>query len=240
MSANDPRPNPNQKPPGRRPIRDVPGCIKYIILLFLLILLFGEYYAGEYRGFPDVRQIVWLIIFIKLLLILLLIILIWVQRRLHCGITSPAGCTNVEYDPPTDTWFIRVMGTASGTVFGNYTLAVERPPGTPYPATIIYPGGGSSGNAIVNNGELGRIDVTNVEPAPMRVILTVNPSGAGSPCVHTSDFDWANRTTSISAIGGVAARWVSGVKLITGPPIPAPAGPPVSVGGTITADGTAD
>ncbi len=240
MSANEVRPNPDQKPPARRTIRDVPGCIKYIILLFLLILLFGEYYAGEYRGFPDVSQIVWLIIFIKLLLILLLIILIWVQRKLNCDLTAPVGCTNVEYDSANDMWFIRVKGTASGTVFGNYTLAVERPPGTPYPATIIYPGGGGSGTAIVNNGELGRIDVTSVEPAPMRVILTVNPAGAGSPCVHTSDFDWANRTTSIAAIGAVAARWVGGVKLITGPAIPAPPGPPVSVGGGITADGTAD
>ena len=229
---------------GRQPtarVRDLPGCIKYILLALLLALLFAEYWAGEFGRVRELGLIIWLILLIKIILIIGLIILIWVQRKLRCEITAPVGCTNVEYDPATDTWFIRVMGTASGTLFGNYTLAVERPPGTSLAgATIIYPGGGGSGTAPVINGELGRIEVSDVEPAPTRVILTVNPSGAGSSCVDTSDFDWANRTTSIAAIGGVEARWVGGVKLITGPPPPAPAGPPVSVGAGVTVEGTAD
>ncbi len=246
MSANDVRRNPDQNQPARRTIRDIPGCIKYIILLFLLLLLFAEYYAGEFRGFPKVSQLVWLIFFFKLLLIILLLILIWVQRRLNCNITAPVGCTNVEYDAANDRWFIKVVGTASGTVFGNYTLAVERPPGTPYPATIIYPGGGGSGTSMVNNGELGRIVVTNVQPAPMRVILTVNPAGTGSPCVHTSDFDWANRSVYIEKIAAVPAQIMGPhpadptevLKLIK--TTPNPADPDASVGGSISVEGGAD
>lgn len=246
MSANEARRNPDQRQPPRRTIRDIPGCIKYIILLFLFLLLFAEYYAGEFRGFPKLSQLAWLIFFFKLLLIFLLLILIWVQRRLNCGLTAPVGCTSVEYDAANDRWFIKVVGTASGTVFGNYTLAVERPPGTPYPATIVYPGGGGSGTSMVNNGELGRIVVTNVQPAPMRVILTVNPAGAGSPCVHTSDFDWANRSVYIEKIAAIPAQ-IMGLhpadptevlKLIK--TTPNPTDPDASVAESISVEGGAD
>ena len=110
----------------RRPkpqVRDLPGCIKYILLALLLALLFAEYWAGEFSRGRELGFIIWLILLIKIILIIGLIILICVQRKLRCEITAPVGCTNVEYDPATDTWFIRVMGTASGTLFGNYTLA---------------------------------------------------------------------------------------------------------------------
>jgi hypothetical protein len=166
MSSRQPIPIENRSDhwQAKAKVQDIPGCIKYILLLFLLILLAGEIYAGEFRGFPNLFFVYWLILLIKILLIIGLLFLIWIQRRLNCTLTAPSGCTSVEYDAASDIWFIRVKGTASGTVFGHYTLAVERPPGTPFPATIIYPGGGASGTAPVVNGELGRIDVTYVEP----------------------------------------------------------------------------
>lgn len=245
MSAN--QPNPDTRQPEKPKIKDVPGCIKYIILLFLLFLLFWEFYAGEYRGFPKVSQTVLIIILLKILLIILLLILIWVQRRLNCNVTAPSGCTTAEYDAVNDRWFIKITGTASGTVFGNYTLAVERPPGTPYPATIIYPGGGASGTAMVVNGELGRINVTYVEPAPMRVKLTVNPAGSGSPCVHYGPvFDWANRAVYIEKIATIPAR---NMGLYPTPPAEVlkivrsssnPANPDASIAGSVSVEGGAD
>src|SRR6187549_1869386 len=122
MSTN--RSNPDSRQPDRRNVRDIPGCIKYIILLFLLLLLFAEFYAGEFRGFPKISQLAWLIILFKLLLIILLIILIWVQRQLACEITRPTGCAEEDLDPATGNPRITVEGTASGTVFGHYTLAL--------------------------------------------------------------------------------------------------------------------
>jgi hypothetical protein len=250
MSANQPgRNNPpvaTQTRDDKRRVQDVPGCIKYIILLFLLLLLFGEIYAGEFRRFPELPTIFWLILFIKLLLILLLLILIWVQRRLNCDLTAPSGCTKAEYDSATDKWFIRVKGTASGTVFGHYTLAVERPPGTPFAATISYPSGGASGTAPVISGDLGRIDVTYIEPGPMRVILTVYPVGSGSPCVHANNFDWANRDFYIEKIGVVPAQIMGPhpadatevLKLIKY--TPSPADPDASVAESISVEGGAD
>src|SRR5207253_6360437 len=88
--------------------------------------------------------------------------------------------------------------------------------------------------------ELGRIEVNTADPGPAWVTLTVFPSGAGSPCRHTNPFDWANRNIGIDSIGAYEARWVSGVKLVTGPPLPAPHGDPASVGGSISVEGTAD
>ncbi|MBC8031875.1 MAG: hypothetical protein H7Z16_17465 [Pyrinomonadaceae bacterium] len=249
MSSNDPRPgeNPPTRPEAqqKRTVRDVPGCIKYIILLFLLLLFFGEYYAGEYRGFPRVSQIVWLILFIKLLLILLLIILIWVQRQLFCEITSPIGCAIKEYDPILHKWIIRVLGTASGTAFGNYSLSVTLG-GISYPMPVIYPGGGSSGTSPVTNGELGRLDVTGIDPDAYRVTLTVNPSGWGSACSTWQEFTILLKSVSITSIGAVTAQIIG---LHPDDPTeilkqvkasPDPANPEASVGGSISVGGTAD
>ena len=197
MSANDVRRNPDQKQPGRRPIRDLPGCIKYIILLFLLILLFGEIYAGEFRGFPDVSQIVLLILFIKLLLIILLIILIWVQRQLTCEITSPTGCAKEDIDPATGNPRLTVTGTASGTVFGHYTLALQ---GHPECVATYPPGGGST---QVTNGVLGWIDTSPVTPGNYTVVLEVFPSGAGSSCVKTSTISILRAPVWVDKIGRV-------------------------------------
>lgn len=245
MSANDFRPNPDQKQP-KRTIRDLPGCIKYIILLFLLLLFFGEYYAGEYRGFPRVSQIVWLILFIKLLLIILLLILIWVQRQLFCDITAPVGCALVVYDAAQDKWMVKVEGTASGTAFGSYTLSVSPS------LAVTYPTGG--GTVPVTNNELGRLDVTNQPTGLYTLTLVVSPSGWGSPCTRTVTFNYLRKTVSITQIGGVDAQEIGPhpdsptermkqVKPVPDPDppaVPPNPGPEASVGGSITVQGTAD
>lgn len=245
MSANDVRRNPDQKQPPRRTIRDVPGCIKYIILLFLLLLLFVEYYAGEFRGFPKVSQLVWLIFFFKILLIILLLILIWVQRQLFCEITSPIGCAIKEYDPSLHMWIIRVRGTASGTAFGGYTLSVTRG-GMPFPMPVIYPSGGSSGTSPVTNGELGILDVTGIEPNAFRVTLTVTPSGFGSSSSCSQDFEILLKTVSITAIGNVTAQIIGAhpdpgpLEVLKEVELAPPPGPEASVGSSISVWGTAD
>lgn len=238
----------------RRP-RDLPGCIKYILLLFLVLLVLAELAAGEYRPimsgqFDRISGLAWIILLIKLLLIALLIWLIRVQRQLNCNLTEPSGCAISEYDPVLHKWIVRVKGTASGTVFGHYTLSVTRG-GFPFPVPVIYPGGGASGVAPVINGELGLLDVTGIESDAYTVILTVHPIGAGSTCVHDSDFDILRKTVSITAIGGVTAQVIGPhpddateplklVKVSPDPPAPAPPGPEASVGEAISVWGTAD
>src|SRR5262245_34349718 len=111
MSSRQPVPSRDPDQTTGRPkqkVKDIPGCIKYILLLFLLILLAGEIYAGEFRGFPNLFFVYWLILLIKILLIIGLLFLIWIQRRLNCGLTAPINCTSVEYDAVNDIWFIRV------------------------------------------------------------------------------------------------------------------------------------
>lgn len=226
----------------KRQFRDVPGCIKYILLLFLLILFFAEIYAGEFNRFPEVSWIVWLILFVKLILIIGLLILIWVQRHLNCQITAPIGCATTEYDAANDRLIIRVTGTASGTVFGHYTLSVA---GTSIP--VIYPGGGGSGTAPVTNGELGQLDITGLEPATGLVItLTVFPAGAGSskPCTQT--FDIQRRMVYITKVGGVPAQVMGAhpvdpsepLKLVKADALPAT--PEASLASAISVEGGAD
>lgn len=201
MSANPERRQPTLQTP-KRQVRDLPGCIKYILLLFLLILFFAEIYAGEFNRFPEVSWIVWLILLVKLILIIGLLILIWVQRQLNCEVTAPSGCATTEYDAVNDRLIIRVKGTASGTVFGHYTLEVV---GTSIP--VIYPGGGASGTAPVVNGELGQLDISGSQPTTGLVIrLTVFPAGAGSNKICSKTFDIQTRMVYITKIGGVPAQ----------------------------------
>lgn len=249
-AADAQRQQPTAESPPRQ-VRDLPGCIKYILLLLLLALLFVEWWAGEFSRARELGFIVWLILLIKLILIIGLIILIWVQRKLRCDLTGPVGCATPEYDVALDKWVVRVTGTATGVLFGSYTLSVERPPGTPFPVPVIYPGGGSSGTAPVVSGELGRLDVSNIQPGPMRVILRVHPSGAGSDCVHTTDFDIMNRIVWIEKIGAVPARVVGThpsdssevlklVKVNPDPPLPALPGPEASIAAGVSVEGGAD
>jgi hypothetical protein len=205
MSANQDtsNPQPNANPQGIQPIkkvRDLPGCIKYIILLFLLLLLFGEFYAGEFRGFPDVSRSVFAILFLKLLLILLLIILIWVQRRLFCELTEPTGCANEVIDPNTGNPRLTVKGTASGTVFGHYTLSLQGHPECP----VTYPPGG--GSVPVVNGVLGWIDTSPVSPGAYTVELTVFPAGAGTPCIKRSSINIVRAAVWLDKVGQIKVQ----------------------------------
>src|SRR5436305_2583368 len=179
MSANEAGRTQDQRQPTdgsrKQKVRDLPGCIKYILLLFLLFLLAAEIYAGEFRDFARLYWLFWLILLIKILLIIGLIILIWVQGQLNCQITSPKNCAKEDIDPNTGNPRLTVMGTASGAVFGHYTLALQ---GHPECAVTYPPGGGSS---PVTSGLLGWIDTSAVGPGSYTVVLQVFPAGAGSP-----------------------------------------------------------
>lgn len=202
MSANVPGRNPDQRQPGRK-IRDLPGCIKYIILLFLLLLLFAEIYAGEFRRFPELSQTIWLVLFFKLFLILLIIILIWVQRQLTCEITSPKNCTEDEYDADGNP-FIIVKGSVGGAVFGHYIIEVLDSTTSIIPGVVSYPGGGASGTSTVSNGELGRIDTSEFDPGMHTIRLRVFSSSGSEkspPCQN--DFDYQRYTIFVRAVGNI-------------------------------------
>lgn len=229
MANQDVRQTARENPP--RKIQDLPGCIKYILLLFLILLLLAEIYAGEFRRFPDVSFVIWIILLIKLLLIALLIWLIKVQRTLNCEITSPSAdeCATEEIDTFNGIQFIRVKGTASGTVFGHYTLAISGP----YPYNVIYPAGG--GTVFVTNGELGKIDTTALDNGDYTITLTVFPIGAGSPKVCTVKFTLLKISVYITRAAGVPAvpNWFDqAAELIVGVH-------KVSIGGGIHLDGAA-
>ena len=100
----------------RRKVQDLPGCLKYILLLFLILLLLGEIATGEFNRISEAGWLTWLILLIKLILIAGLIALIRLQRHLKCEITAPTGCTEEEADPAAGILFVRVIGTASGAV----------------------------------------------------------------------------------------------------------------------------
>lgn len=200
MSANQPtttnrvgdQPSPVRK---QQPVRDVPGCIKYILLLLLLILLAGEIYSGEFREFPKMYGLNWLILLIKILLIIGLLVLIWVQRRLVCQITAPKNCAKEDIDQATGNPRLTVQGSASGTIFGHYTLELQGHP----ECTVTYPPGG--GSVQVTNGLLGWIDTSPVSPGNYTVVLRVFPSGAGSPSTCTSDISILRAPVWIDKVG---------------------------------------
>jgi hypothetical protein len=250
MAKEEVQPPVSDKPQGR--VRDLPGCIKYILLLLLILLLIAEIAAGEFgdlsAGFNRISGaggLAWLILIIKLILIAGLIVLIRVQRSLKCEITDPKGCAPAEIDTALGKLIIRVKGTASGAVFGSYTLEVQKS-GMPASIPVIYPGGGTSGTTPVVNGELGKLDVTGKEPDGYDIVLTVNPIGAGTPKTCTSTFEWLRAPVVIDEIGEVTA-YVEGphpddpselLKLVK--LSPTPADPETSVGGSISVDGSAD
>lgn len=249
MAKNDAQRPVRERP--RRRIRDVPGCLKYVLLVLLLLLLAGEAATGEFSAIAEKGGLVWVILIIKLILIALLIALILVQRDLKCEITEPMGCATIEYDAAEDKWIIRVKGTASGAIFGGYTLSVEQG-GSPFPMNVIYPGGAPSGVASVVAGELGQLDLTGVDPgAGFTVILTVSPAGAGSPKICTSNFEIQRKMVYTEKIGNVRARVVGAhpddpsealklVKVNPDPPLPDPPGPEASVAESISVAGGAD
>lgn len=223
-------PQASRREPTRR-VQDLPGCIKYILLFFLILLLLAEIYSGEFRRFPDWTFIVWSIFLIKLILIGVLIWLIRVQRTLNCKITDPQSgvCTTEEIDTVAGIQFIRVKGTASGTVFGHYTLAMSGP----YPYTVMYPPGG--GTVPVNNAELGKIDTTALDNGDYTITLTVFPIGAGAPKTCTVNFTLLKIAVYITRAAGVPAVpnfFEQDAEFVQGMHI-------VSIGGSIHLDGSA-
>ncbi|HKO44670.1 MAG TPA: hypothetical protein VJU84_15430 [Pyrinomonadaceae bacterium] len=214
-----------------RQVRDLPGCIKYILLLFLILLFLAELYAGEFRRFPDLPLIIWIVLLIKLILIALLIWLIKVQRTLNCAITVPAAgeCATEEIDAVQGIQYIRVKGTASGSVFGHYTLAISGP----YPYNVIYPPGG--GSIAVTNNDLGRIDTTALDNGDYTITLTVFPIGAGAPHTCSVSFTLLKIAVYITRAAGVPAvpNWYDETaELVSGMH-------KVSIGGGIHLDGAA-
>jgi hypothetical protein len=232
MATKNPAPTAaTSREPSRGKVQDLPGCIKYILLVFIILLFLAELYSGEFRNFPDLPWVIWLVLLIKLLLIALLIWLIKVQKTLKCQITSPAGgtCVTEEVDTVDGILFIRVKGTASGSVFGHYTLAISGP----YPYNVIYPAGG--GTIPVNNAELGKIDTTALDNGDYTITLTVFPIGAGSPKTCTVSFTLLKIAVYITRAAGVPAvpNWYEqDAELVQGMHI-------VSVGGSFHLDGAA-
>jgi hypothetical protein len=238
-----PNPQLSRERPAKK-VNDLPGCIKYILLLLLILLVFAEIYSGEFRRFPDWPYYIWAILLIKLALIAILIWLIRIQRDLRCQITDPKNCAKEEYDSKGDPLIV-VKGTASGVVFGHYTLDVYDSTTTLIPNVVSYPGGGASGTAPVSNGVLGQIDTSDFDPGMYKVVLTVFPAGAGASKTCQSFFDLLKAAVWVGKIGHVPARDVGAytsdpserIKLIkSGSGL---SDPETSVGGSIWVEGGA-
>ncbi len=216
----------------QRKAKDLPGCIKYILLLFLILLLVAE------RKFPDWGTVVWIILLIKLFLIALLIWLIRVQRNLKCQITDPNNCAKEEIDSSGNPGVI-VKGTAGGTVFGHYTLDVYDSSTTLIPNVVSYPGGGASGTAPVSNNVLGQIDTSDFDPGMYKVVLTVFPIGAGATKTCQSFFDLLKASVWIDRVGAVSAVDVGPYTSDPDERIRLIGTPETSVGGSISVEGGA-
>jgi hypothetical protein len=207
--ANLEKPLARQSPTEKQPLpqtRDVPGCIKYILLVFLILLLIAELWAGEIK-FTNIRETTWVqwsILAIKLALIGGLLVLIRIQRDLKCQITEPIGCTEEQPDPVSGELIVPVKGTASGMAFGSYTLEVTKGSIT-YPGIIEYPGGGASGIVPVNNGNLGKINTTSLSDGAYTVTLTVYPLGWGSAKTCSVSFDLLKVIVYINRMGSAPA-----------------------------------
>lgn len=240
MATNDRQSRAPERPP-RRQVRDLPGCIKYILLAFLVLLLLAEIGAGEFRRLGEGNGIVWAILLLKLILIIGLLILIKVQRTLNCELTAPTGCTEEEPDPSAGMLFVRVLGTASGLVFGHYTLEIQKNGDPPLAGVVVYPPGG--GTVPVVAGELGRINTTLLTDSAYTITLRVFPAGPGAAKVCTTSF---NLLKAIVYINRVAQQLA-----LTDSPVPNNPNPldeaaelrsgsdVKSVGGTMTIAGSA-
>jgi hypothetical protein len=168
--------------------------------------LLGEIVAGEFSRITEAGWLTWIILLIKVILITGLIALIRLQKSLNCEITDPTGCTEEEPDPVQGILFVRVKGTASGAVFGHYTLEIQKDGDPPYPASlVIYPGGGASGAAPVVNGELGRINTTSLMDGAYTITLRVYPAGPGSPKPCTTTFILLKAIVYINRAGSAPA-----------------------------------
>jgi hypothetical protein len=186
----------------QRTAEDVPGCIKLIILAFLIALLAAEGVYGYFftpqrqdttvlaassNGFAGQNWLYWLLVALTLLLIALIVYLMRVQRVLKCQITSPAKdeCAEATMAPP-GAYYLIVTGTASGTVFGHYELTLTRTGSAVALPVITYPLAGNS--TPVNAGPLGLIDATTLGDGKYTITLKVYPAGAGSFVSCSHDF----------------------------------------------------
>ena len=203
MEAKNVRQPRSERPPRR--VRDAPGCLKYILLVLLILLLIGEIGTGEFNRIGEAGWLTWVILVIKLVLIAGLIGLIWLQRQLTCEITAPTGCTEEEPDPAAGILFVRVLGTASGAVFGSYTLEIQKDGDPPIAGVVSYPGGGASGSAPVMGGELGRINTTSLFDGAYTITLRVYPAGPGSPKVCAITFNLLKVIVYMNRVAGVQA-----------------------------------
>lgn len=204
------QPTAEKRPPLWR--RDPPGCLKYILLIFLILLLVAETMAGEFRGFPDVARTTWVILFIKLLLIAILITLIRVQSRIFCELTAPTGCTEEEPDWTEGVLKVEVRGSAYGGAFGYYTLEFRKVGDPTLIAGVVsYPGGTPTGASPVNNGTLGWIETTAQADDAYEVKLTVYAAWGGGSKICTTIFNllkaivYMNRFAGVSAISDTPA-----------------------------------
>jgi hypothetical protein len=171
------------------------------VLLLLVFLLLAQLASGEYARLVELNILRWIILLIKLILIILLIFLIWLQQNLVCEITEPTPmeCDAEETDPVHGIQFIRVKGSASGSVFGHYTLTISGP----QPYNVTYPPGG--GAVPVVNDDLGRIDTTALDHGDYTITLSVYPAGAGSPKICTVTFTLLKTAVYITRVAGIPA-----------------------------------
>jgi hypothetical protein len=219
-----------------RQTQDVPGCIKYILLVLLVLLLLTELAAGEFKNIREGSRAARGILSLKLFLIGLIIALIRIERALQCQITSPMGCTEEEPDPVQGRYFVRVKGTAGGLVFGHYTLDIRDAASTVIiPGVVTYPGGGATGTVPVFSGELGQITTTSLMDGAYEITLTVYPAGPEAPKVCTTAFDLLKAIVYINRLAGVPAISMSPVPNNPNPLDPTAelrsGGRPVAVGG---------
>ena len=191
--------------------RDRPGCVKYILLILLLLLLAAEIGTGQYatlgeKGWIIAQRgwLVWLILLIKLLLIALLIALIRLQRDLKCELSAPTGCTAEEPDPVEGRLIAWVRGTASGGAFGSYILEVRKVGYTvPIADVVSYPGGGASGTTPVVNGVLGQVNTTGLMDDAYQITLTVHRAWGGTPKTCSTVFNLLKAIVGISRVGEI-------------------------------------
>jgi len=177
--------------PRKKPL-DLARCIKFILLILLVLLLVGQLTTGEFGKLVERNVFSWLILLIKLLLIGLLIWLIRVQRRLFCKITEPNGCTEEDINQPIPGLSVKAVGNAYGAAFGHYTLEWRKAAGQSCQDNadwssvgVTYPGGTGTGFSPVISGTLGWIDTTVWPSGTYEVRLCVysfHPGGFRKCC----------------------------------------------------------
>lgn len=156
---------------------------------------------------------------------------------LNCQITSPAdgSCTEAQFVPP-GAYYVPVTGTASGTVFGHYTLTLTKAGSSVSLPVITYPSAGTS--TPVNNGPLGVIDATELLDGGYTLTLTVYPAGAGPSVSCSNTFQILKLALFMQAVDGAVLNppldyYNPNAELVNG------ALQPVAVGGTFGIAGAA-